>query len=76
MPVQRFYSLQGSVLLVTVRSRQVTSDSNIVLGQVYGNETTDERGWSRFAFRPGFINFVGDDPVDETSIISRVAAGA
>jgi len=44
--------------------------------QVYGDGTMDARGWSRFAFRPGFINFVGEDPIDGTTLLSRVAAGA
>ena len=44
--------------------------------QVYGDGSMDARGWSHFSFRPGFINFVGDDPVDGTTLVSRVAAGA
>ena len=43
--------------------------------QVYGN-VTDDRGWSQYSFRPGFINFVGDDPVNGSTIVSRVVAGA
>ncbi len=47
-----------------------------IYAQVYGDGSTDARGWSRFAFRPGFINFVGEDPVDATTLLSKVAAGA
>ena len=77
VPVQSKYAGQCSADRTPLtRSSCCLLSATLFHGQVYGNGTTDERGWSRFAFRPGFINFVGDDPVDESTIISRVAAGA
>ena len=47
-----------------------------MLWQAYPEVPPDERGWSPFAFRPGFINFIGSDPTGPETLLAAVTAGA
>eukprot|EP00891_Asterochloris_glomerata_P007152 jgi/Astpho2/7152/Aster-x1419 len=45
------------------------------LTDMFGN-TFDHRGFSQWSFRPGLINFVGDDPVGDSTLFAMVTSPA
>ncbi len=45
------------------------------LTDMFGN-TFDHRGFSQWSFRPGLINFVGDDPVEDSTLFAMVTSPA
>ena len=45
------------------------------LTDLFGN-TFDHRGFSQWSFRPGLINFVGDDPIGDSTLFAMVTSSA
>ena len=45
------------------------------LTDMFGN-TFDHRGFSQWSFRPGLINFVGDDPIGDSTLFAIVDSPA
>ena len=45
------------------------------LSNMFGN-TFDHRGFSQWSFRPGLINFVGADPIEDSTLFAMVTSPA
>lgn len=46
------------------------------LADVYGNTPDATSGYSQWAFRPGFINFLGSDPIGAETLLAHVTKAA
>ena len=46
------------------------------LTDIYGNTPDSTSGYSQWAFRPGFLNFLGSDPIGPETLIGHVVQAA
>ena len=46
------------------------------LAEIYGNTPDSTSGYSQWAFRPGFLNFLGSDPIGPETLLGHAAQAA
>ena len=55
---------------------QTTLYFPFALADVYGNTPDSTSGYSQWAFRPGFLNFLGSDPIGPETILAQAMQSA
>ena len=69
-------NITKSVILRGAGPSRTTLYFPFSLTDVYGNTPDPGTGYSQWAFRPGFINFLGIDPIEPRTLLAHVVKGA
>ncbi|KAL0023531.1 hypothetical protein WJX79_009175 [Trebouxia sp. C0005] len=74
--ITEMINITKSVTLRGAGPSQTTLYFPFSLADVYGNTPDSTTGYSQWAFRPGFINFIGSDPIGPETLLGHVVEGA
>lgn len=69
-------NITKSVILRGAGPSQTTLYFPFSLADVYGNSLDATTGYSQWAFRPGFLNFLGSDPIGPYTLLAPVIKSA
>lgn len=70
--VAEMINITKPIILRGAGPNQTTLFFPFSLTEVYGNTPDSSSGYSQWAFRPAFINFIGQDPVGPHTLIATV----
>ncbi|KAL0022572.1 hypothetical protein WJX77_004978 [Trebouxia sp. C0004] len=74
--ITQMINITKPVILRGAGPSQTTLYFPFSLADVYGNTPDSTTGYSQWAFRPGFINFLGSDPIGPETLLAHVVQGA
>ena len=74
--ITEMINITKSIILRGAGPTQTTLYFRFSLTDVYGNTPDPVTGYSQWAFRPGFVNFLGTDPIEPSTLLARVVKGA
>ena len=74
--ITEMINITKSVILRGAGPSQTTLYFPFSLADVYGNTPDSTTGYSQWAFRPGFINFLGSNPIGPETLLAHVVQGA
>ena len=74
--ITEMININKSVILRGAGPSKTTLFFPFSLADVYGNTPDGTTGYSQWAFRPGFLNFLGSDPIGPDTILAHVTKTA
>lgn len=74
--ITKMINITKPVVLRGSGASQTTLYFPFSLADVYGNNPDSTSGYSQWAFRPGFLNFLGTDPIGPETLLGQAVQAA
>lgn len=74
--ITKMINITKPIILRGSGASQTTLYFPFSLTDVYGNTPDSTSGYSQWAFRPGFLNFLGSDPIGPDTLLGHIVQAA